>query len=84
MSRIAMWQPKHPASETVAIRGFARLGHFALALDVVADQAVVEVALADRHGKAHALADDAADRADLGRYRVIGDARHRYGRDRRR
>jgi predicted protein tyrosine phosphatase len=73
MSRIAMWQPKHPASEAVAIRALRSTQLIALRLDIVADQALVEFPLADRRGEADALADDAADRADLGRDRDIVD-----------
>jgi hypothetical protein len=64
ISRIAMWQPKHPASEAVAIRAFLNSAT-ALPLDLVADQPLVELAFADRRHEAHAFADDAADRADL-------------------
>jgi len=72
-----MWQPKQPASETVAtlaLRGSViRADLSGAILDLSPDQPVVEVPRADRHGEALALADDAADRTDRGRHRVVAD-----------
>jgi hypothetical protein len=68
-------EDRHVAAETPRKRGGRDAGlsgsATALPLDLVADQALVEFALADRHREADALADDAADRADLVRPRMV-------------
>jgi hypothetical protein len=73
-----MWQPKHPASEAVAIAGLSQLSH-RRPPRCRADQALVESPFADRRGEPFALSHDAADRADLFRDGEIGDLRVRMG-----
>ena len=73
MSRRDMWQPKHPASEVVAMRTGRRLQRmrsFRLPHDATprlgVDRLEIVAALADRHGVANALDQDRADRTDVG------------------